>query len=164
MTPPPSPPTPTPRLTPTRPGSLALVVLVACVAAWALANRFYGDLPTFTWFPALSIALLAVFEVIVARATKAKIERQEDAGPVEPLAVARFAALAKASSLGGALFVGLYAGLLLYLLSERSRLAAAADDLPECTGGLIAAVLLVAAALWLERSCRIPDPPDDEES
>ncbi|GAA0263051.1 DUF3180 domain-containing protein [Cryptosporangium japonicum] len=164
MTPPPSPPTPTPRLTPTRPGSLALVVLVACVAAWALANRFYGDLPMFTWFPALTLALLAIFELIAARATRARIDRQEGAGPVEPLAVARFAALAKASSLGGALFVGLYAGLLLFLLSERERLAAAADDVPECTGGLIAAVLLVGAALWLERCCRIPDPPDDEES
>jgi hypothetical protein len=164
VTSPPSPPTPTPRLTPTRPGSLALMVLVACVAAWAMANRFYGDLPTFTWFPALTLGLLATFEVIVARATRNRIERREGAAPVEPLAVARFAALAKASSLGGALFVGLYAGLLVFLLGERDRLAAAVDDLPECTGGLVAAVLLVGAALWLERACRIPDPPEDEGS
>jgi hypothetical protein len=150
-------------MTPTRPGSLALVVLVACVAAWALANRFYGDLPSFTWFPVLTLALLAIFELIVARATRARIEQKEGAGPVEPLAVARFAALGKASSLGGALFVGLYAGMLFYLLSERDHLAAAADDLPECAGGVVAAALLVAAALWLERCCRIPDRPEDEE-
>ena len=148
---------------PTRPGSLALVALVACVAAWALANRFYGDLPTFTWFPALTLALLAIFEVIVARSTKARIEHHEGAAPVEPLAVARFAALAKASSLGGALFVGAYAGLLLYLISERDHLAAASDDLPEAAGGVVAAVLLVAAALWLERCCRVPERPEDEE-
>jgi hypothetical protein len=163
VTPPPSPPTPTPRMTPTRPGSLALVALVACVAAWALANRFYGDLPTFTWFPALTLALLAIFELIVARATKAKIEHQEGAEPVEPLVVARFAALGKASSLGGALFAGLYAGALLFLLSERDHLAAASNDTPECAGGVIGAALLVTAALWLERCCRIPERPDDEE-
>jgi hypothetical protein len=150
-------------MTPTRPGSLSLVALVACVAAWALAKRFYGDLPTFTWFPALTLALLAIFELIVARSTKARIERREGAAPLEPLAVARFAALAKASSLGGSLFAGVYAGLLLFLLSERDHLAAAANDVPECTGGVIAAGLLVAAALWLERCCRIPDRPEDEE-
>jgi hypothetical protein len=150
-------------MTPTRPGSLALVALVACVAAWALAKRFYGDIPALTWFPALTLALLAILELIAARSTKARIERRGDAPPPEPLLVARFAALAKASSLGGALFAGVYGGLLVYLVSQRDRLAAASDDLPECAGGLIAGVLLVAAALWLERACRIPDRPEDPE-
>jgi hypothetical protein len=163
VTPPPAPPTPTPRMTPTRPGSLALVALVACVAAWALAKRFYGDIPAPTWFPVLTLALLAILEVIAARSIKGRIDRRDGAGPIEPLTVARFAALAKASSLGGALFTGIYGGLLVYAISQHDRLAAAADDLPETTGGVVAAVLLIAAALWLERACRIPDRPEDPE-
>jgi Protein of unknown function (DUF3180) len=34
---------------------------------------------------------------------------------------------------------------------------------PAVAGGVIASVALIAAALWLERSCRVPDQPDGED-
>lgn len=40
---------------------------------------------------------------------------------------------------------------------------AAMNDRPAALGGLIAALALVAAALWLERSCRVPEQEDDED-
>lgn len=159
MTRPPSPPAPTPHMTPTRPGTLALVALVACGVGWALARRFYGDLPRVTWFPVVTLVLLAAVEAITARSTAARIARRPGAPPIEPMLVARFAALAKASSLGAALFGGLYGGLAGYVFGERDRLTAAADDLPETVGAVLAAALLLVAALWLERACRVPEPP-----
>ena len=151
---------PPPRLTPTRPGTLALAALLAGLVAWVLVGRFYGDLPQLTWFPTLTLVAIAVVEAAAASTTRARIERRPGTRPVEPLQVARLAALAKASSLAGALFAGLYGGLLLWVFAERNRLAAAADDVPEAAGGVVAAVLLTAAALWLERACRIPRTPD----
>lgn len=151
--------TPTPRMTPTRPGTLALAALVACTLGWTVGQRFYGELPQMTWFPGATLVLLAALEGIAARGTRARIARRPGMPPVEPLVVARFAALAKASSLGGALVGGAYAGLLFWEISQRDRLAAAADDVPETAGAVVGAALLVAAALWLERACRIPEPP-----
>ncbi len=149
-------------MTPTRPGTLALVALLTLLVAFALVKRFYGEMPSLTWFPAFTLLLLAFVEVVSALSTKARIERRPETDPVEPLVVARYAALAKASSLGGALFGGAYAGLLTYLFTA-PHLTAAKDDLPEAIGGVIAAGALVAAALWLERACRIPEPPEDTE-
>jgi hypothetical protein len=37
-------------------------------------------------------------------------------------------------------------------------------DLPAGIAGLVAAVGLVVAALWLERACRVPKQPDDERN
>jgi hypothetical protein len=36
----------------------------------------------------------------------------------------------------------------------------ARDAVPAAAGGVVASLLLVAAGLWLERSCRVPDQPD----
>ena len=77
--------------------------------------------------------------------------------------VARFAVLAKASSLGGAILTGGYAGFVPWLAIESGRLREASSDLPPTVGGLVASAGLMAAALWLERACRIPEPPDEEQ-
>jgi hypothetical protein len=151
---------PAPALPPTRPSTLIGAFAVATVIAWVLINRFYGDIPKLPALPIITFLLLALAEGVTARATRRRIERRPGTEPAEPLVVARLAALAKASSLGGAIFSGLYAGVFLYVLQERSRLAAAAGDLPVAGGGALASAALVAAALWLERSCRIPDEPD----
>ncbi len=74
---------------------------------------------------------------------------------LHPLQVARAVALAKASSPTGALLAGLYTGLLVWLLPRpRSRRATTPGSAP---GSALAALLLTAAALSLERACRTPD-------
>jgi hypothetical protein len=151
---------PVPSLPPTRPSTLIGGFAVAVVVAWVLIGRFYGDIPRLPALPIATFLLLALAEGVAARATRSRIERRPGTAPVEPLLVARLAALAKASSLGGALFGGLYTGVFLYVLQERNRLAAAAGDLPVAGGGVLACAALVAAALWLERSCRIPEDPN----
>jgi hypothetical protein len=89
------------------------------------------------------------------------VQRRPGALPVDPLAVARYAVLAKASSLFGALSAGFSAGLLAWLALEPTK--AARDDVPAAVAGVVAALALVFAALWLERACRVPDQPDDSD-
>ncbi|WP_163513642.1 DUF3180 domain-containing protein [Fodinicola acaciae] len=153
---------PAPSIGPTRPLTLLLAFAVAGVAAYLLVSRFYGDISV-PLLPVFMFAVLAVIEGVLARATKARIERRPGTEPMPPLSAARMIVLAKASSLAGAIFAGLYAGALLYVLSVADQLRAAAAEVPIAGGGVVTAALLAGAALWLERSCRIPPADDDDK-
>lgn len=146
------------RMGPTRPATLVVAGLAAAALAWVLVSSFYSHIPPLPWLPIATLLGLAVLEGYAAANTRARIERRPGRDPVEPLTVARFVVLAKASSLVGALFAGFYAGLDAWLLIEQTR--AAVNDVPVATAGLVASLALVGAALWLERSCRVPERPD----
>ncbi|BAL93005.1 hypothetical protein AMIS_77850 [Actinoplanes missouriensis 431] len=152
---------PDPSLRPTSISVLVVAGLAAAAAGWLLLSFSYSRLPSLPWTPALVLAVLAVAEAMLAQNTAARIQRKPGAPPVEPLAVARYVALAKASALVGAIFAGFSAGLLTWLLLEPTK--AARDDIPATAGGLVAALALIGAALWLERSCRVPEQPDRQD-
>lgn len=153
-----------PTLPPTRPSTLFVAALGAGAVGLLLVTQFYGDMPGASWFTGGTLLIVALVCGYLALDTRARIERRPGTRPVEPLSVARFAAFAKACSLGGALFSGWFAAILVYTIAQRGRLTAAADDLPPTALSFAAALTLVACALWLERSCRIPRRPDDEEN
>jgi hypothetical protein len=139
-----------------------VAALVTAAIAWLGISRFYGDLPTINWLAGLTLAGLAVVEGIAARNTKARVDHRPRAGPLQPLLVARLAVLAKASSLAGAIFAGAYGGVASWALAERGRLNVAQQNLAPSIASLVGALGLVAAALLLERACRVPPPPDDQ--
>ena len=145
-----------------RPTSISVLVvagLAAAAVAWLLLSIFYANWPPLPWLPIIVIAALAVMEAYLAQNTAARVQRKPGAPRVDALAVARYAVLAKASSLAGALYAGFSVGVLAWLVLEPTR--AARDDVPAAIGGVAASLALVGAALWLERACRVPDPPDD---
>jgi Protein of unknown function (DUF3180) len=154
-----------PHLGPTSPATLTVAGLAAAALAWLLVSGFYGDFPALSFLPSAILAALAVLEGFLAFNTKARIERRPGHGPLDPLAVARYVVLAKASSLAGSIFAGFYAGVLVWLLAERYRseaTSAISHDIPRAIAGLVTSLALVAAALWLERSCRVPKRPEDQ--
>ncbi|RKN42827.1 DUF3180 domain-containing protein [Micromonospora endolithica] len=156
-----SPPPGPGRMGPTRVSTLVVAGLAAAAVAWLLISALYYDyLPALPWLPVVILAALAVLEAYAAINTRARIERKPGREPVDPLLVARFVVLAKASSLAGAIFAGFYGGLAGWLFLEPTD--AAAGDRPIALAGLIAALALVGAGLWLERSCRVPERPEDE--
>jgi hypothetical protein len=150
-------------LRPTKTTSLIVAALATAALAWFGMSRYFADIPNITFLPGLTLAALAVVEGVAAHNTKAKIEKRPRRGAVNPLLVARYAVLAKASSLAGAIFAGAYGGVAAWALSEHGHLRVADIDLPPSVGGLVGSLALVAAALLLERACRVPDPPDDED-
>lgn len=150
------------RMGPTRISTLVVAALAAAAAAWLLISGiYYSGIPPLPWLPVVTLAALAVLEGYAAVNTRSRIDRKPGRESVNPLMVARFVVLAKASSLVGAIFTGGYAGLTGWLFVQTTR--AAAEDRPAAVAGLLAALALVAAALWLERSCRVPERPDDEQ-
>lgn len=155
-------PTPEPRMRPTSLSTLFVTALAMAAVGWLVISRFYGDMPTLPWLPPFVMLGLAIVEAVLAPNTKARIEHRDGAGPVNPLAVAWYVVLAKASALGGALFTGLYAGLLVWLVPQRGFNIHVGHDLPQAIAGVVGAFLLTIAGLWLERACRVPPPPSED--
>jgi hypothetical protein len=152
-----------PGLLPTKIATLVVAALVAGALSWWGFDQFFADIPDLNWLPGLTLAGLAIVEFAAAHNTRAKIERRPGRGRVNPLLVARYAVLAKASSLAGAIFTGVYGGASIWALTTRGELRVADQNLPPAVAGLIGSVALLAAAIVLERACRVPPSKDDEE-
>jgi hypothetical protein len=151
-----------PRLEPTRPATLVVAALATAALAWIGISAFWGEMDTLPWLPPLTLLGLAIVEAVTAQNTKNRIDRKPGAGPIEPLLIAKYAVLGKASALAGALFGGLFLGTTSWLLVVRGEKVRADDDLPQSFLGLVGAGALVAAALLLERACRVPPSPDED--
>ncbi|RBQ14206.1 DUF3180 domain-containing protein [Spongiactinospora rosea] len=146
---------------PTRPLPLVGIFVVIGLVTWALLQRSYSMLPTVPWTAIPTVLLLAVGELISGVGTRNRIRRRPGTKPVEPLAVARLAALAKASAYAGAVFGGVFAGFVLHVAQMLER-AVPLRDFYVTGGSLLACVALVCAALFLEYCCRIPKDEQDE--
>jgi uncharacterized protein DUF3180 len=153
---------PRPGLQPTSIATLVTAGLIAGGLGYLFISKFFARIPDLNWLPGLTLAGLAVVEFVAARNTRARIERRPGYGRINPFLAARYAVLAKASSLLGAIFAGAYGGIALWALLDRDILSVAARNLGPAVAGLVGAIALAAAALLLERACRVPPPPDEE--
>ncbi|GGS75408.1 membrane protein [Planobispora rosea] len=146
---------------PSRPGVLAGIVIVVAALTWVLLKQLYGSLPIVPWTAIPTVLLLAIGEAHTGWMARARIHRKPGTRPVEPLAVARLVALAKASAHGGAVFAGVFAGFALYTAGQLDKETPRQDFF--ITGGsFVACVVLVCAALYLEHCCKVPKDPDDD--
>jgi hypothetical protein len=82
---------------------------------------------------------------------------------VEPLLVARLVVLAQASAYVGAVFTGVWAGVLAHVWPAADRLDAARDDSVTAVVGIVCSLGLLLAALWLESVCRVPPESADDD-
>lgn len=157
---------PSPRVQPTPPGPLVALAVVGLVVGWSVRPlSVWSGLPNpqVSWMPALSLLLVAALVGYTAWVTYRSLHRRHphrDAGlaPLAPHQAVNRLALAKACALIGALMAGGYLGFCLSWVGLPLETA-----LPRVVRGLVAALaagLLVAASLLLERACRVRN---DEE-
>ena len=142
---------------------LVAIAFVSGVLSWTVLRVWTndtGDLPEVPWPTAVVIALFGVSVLFSALLLRPRIRHKEGTRPVEPLVSARFGVLSLASSRAGALFIGVYGGFLANALTDLTvdyrRHIALVSGL--C---VLAAGVLVAAGLVLERICRLPPPDPD---
>ncbi len=146
----------------TRPGTLAVIFAGCTLLAWLAVRATFENLPLLPVTAIPALAALALAETVVARSIRGRLTGRRPGKPVAPLVVARLVAFAKASSAAAAALGGLAAGYLAYVLGLLDKTVPARDA--RVAGvTLAAAVALLAAATYLERSCRDPNPPDDDE-
>jgi hypothetical protein len=138
---------------------VVLVVLAGAVG-WLVADQIWGDLVALPAAAPVTAAIIAVFELGLARVISRKVRGVAPGPPMHPLQIARAAALAKASSATGAMLLGFYAGFFLWVVRLTEKRAASHDAWVSGWSAL-ASLALLAAALLLERACKIPKQHDE---
>lgn len=150
---------------PTRKRDLGVAVAVATVLGFLLVHVLYRYFPPVTGMTGVSLLVVAAIEAYWGWSVRSKIQAGRigvGAGRLDPLAVARGVAVAKASAWLGAVMLGWWLGVLAYLLPKRSELRVAAADTPGVIIAAASAFALVVAALWLQECCKSPGEPGDD--
>lgn len=147
----------------TRIRDLLAALVLAGLAVHLLLSLAYDDVPTLPTLAGSSLALVAVVEVVLGFSLRSRIRQRPRT--LQPLTAVRAVALAKASSLLGAIMLGAWLGVLGYVLPRRDEFSAADSDTTAAVVGAVCALALTAAGLWLEHCCRAPrdDEPDRDD-
>jgi Protein of unknown function (DUF3180) len=146
----------------TRARDLVVAGLLAAGVVFLIVQVSYGDLPPLPTFAGVTLLVLAVIEGALGASLRSRIRKPEGGRPIQPLTAARAVALAKASSLLGAIMLGAWLGMLAYVLPRRAEITAAADDVPSTVIGVACSAVLIGAALYLEWCCRTPRDQDNQ--
>ena len=146
-------------MTPTRLSLLATLAGISVVLGMALADLFdqlSGRMLPVPWSSVVTMTVVALALLGWAWSFRRRLRAAE--APIDPFVAVRTAALAMAASRGrnNRRTVRRHRPVVLVrpldpLARERALL---------CVGGVVASLVLVLAALWLERICRLPDDQD----
>lgn len=149
---------------PTRKRDLTAATVIAAVIGYLLVIGLYRWFPPITVWTGLSLLAVAAAEAGWAFYIRSKVNDGEiGSGPgwLHPLAVARSVTIAKASAWVGALVLGWWVGVLVYLVPRRGVIRVAGEDTAGAVVAAVSALALVIAALWLQHCCKSPpDPPE----
>jgi hypothetical protein len=149
---------------PTRKRDLTAATVLAAVVGYVLVVLTYRWFPPITLLTGVSLLAVAIAEAGWAFYVRSKINDGEigDApGWLHPIAVARAVVIAKASAWVGAVVLGWWAGVLVYLLPRRGTVRVAGEDTAGAVVAAVCALALVVAALWLQHCCKSPNDPSD---
>lgn len=153
-------------VSPTKPSLLALLAALASVIGWCLVQLFdslAGRTLPVPWSAPVTLLVLALSLFIWGLLARPRLVGKRGAAPLSPFVAARTAALAMAASRTGALVGGFYLGAGVGFLAELRNPVARAGALA-AGAAVLAALLMVLAALWLEHICRIPPNRDGVRS
>ncbi|MFB8087986.1 DUF3180 domain-containing protein [Streptomyces sp. col6] len=149
-------------------GVLAGLFAAAGVLSWGAARLWdsLGTLPSVPLFAPIVLAAIAVVLLATALSIRARLRAQRERRPgakgVEPLMAARALVFAQASALVVALVSGMYGGTAVFLLGSLD-IPPRRDQAIYAGFAVLAGIGVIAAALFLERICKLPDDKDDHK-
>ncbi|WP_037850496.1 DUF3180 domain-containing protein [Streptomyces sp. NRRL S-340] len=146
---------------------LAGVFVVAGVLSWAGARLWnaVGTLPSVPLAAPIVLGLIAVVLLSTALSLRARLRAQRERRPgakgVDPLMAARAVVFGQASALVAALVAGMYGGAGVFLL-ELLDLPTRRDQAIYAGASVLTGLAVIAAALFLERVCKLPEDDDQD--
>lgn len=147
-------------------GLLATSAVGAGVVSFAAVWVFYGSYPPMRVSGSLALWVFAAVAGVLAVIVRRRIadgEVGQDRSQISPVFISRCALFGTASGWIGALAVGFYGGVAVYVLLRHGQLLAAQQDAPGVVVSLLAAVAMTVAGVLLERSCLVPPGGADGE-
>jgi hypothetical protein len=141
------------------------VFVVAGVLSWAGARLWnaVGTLPSVPLAAPIVLALIAAVLMSTALSLRARLRAQRERRPgakgVDPLMAARAVVFGQASALVAALVAGMYGGTGVFLL-ELLDIPTRRDQAVYAGFSVLAGIAVIAAALFLERVCKLPEDDD----
>ena len=147
---------------PTKIRTIVLAAAACAAVSWLILGLVYRALPPLPWSGVPTLVIVALAEAYSGMLLRARILQRPGTKPVEPIAVARTAALAKASAYTAAVIGGVAGGFSLYVAGSLDK-AFPRRDAFAAVGTFVAALVLAAAALYLEYCCRVPKLPAEED-
>jgi hypothetical protein len=142
--------------------AVGVAVVVGAGLGWslfALLNKFGAELPRLPLAVTLAIAVLAAAvgtQAFVAHRT-IQVRRQ----PMAPGRAVALLVLGKSCLLGGAGLAGGYGAVAAHFWT-RLDASVPRDIVVSSAAAVVASAALAVAGAFLERSCRIPGPPDED--
>ncbi|MFF8291266.1 DUF3180 domain-containing protein [Streptomyces sp. NPDC016309] len=146
---------------------LAGLFVVAGILSWGGARLWesFGTLPSVPLAAPIVLAVIAVVLTATALSLRSRLraqrERRPDAKGVEPMMAARAVVFGQASALVAALVSGMYGGTGVFLLGSLD-IPARRDQAIYAGFSVLAGIGVIAAAIFLERVCKLPE--DDDET
>ncbi|MGW5125091.1 DUF3180 domain-containing protein [Streptomyces sp. NPDC004069] len=144
---------------------LAGVFVVAGVLSWAGARLWnaVGSLPGVPLAAPIVLSLIAAVLMSTALSLRARLKAQRERRPgakgVDPMMAARAVVFGQASALVAALVAGMYGGTGVALL-ELLDIPARRDQAVYAGFSVLAGIAVIAAAVFLERVCKLPEDDD----
>ncbi|WP_333619703.1 DUF3180 domain-containing protein [Dietzia sp.] len=142
------------------------VVLIACVAfavGIAAGLRLFSGMPPLSYLTAVPVALVCVVDLVLGLRVRSAIAKRRvglDRSQTSPHTVVVVLALAKASTVLGAVIGGAGAGYAIPLGIRAGDNSAAAHDLPVAIVLAVLGFVLCGIGLLTETWCKVP-PGDD---
>jgi prolipoprotein diacylglyceryltransferase len=154
------------KIEPTKISNLILIFVFMTTFGWSVTRLWP------TWFdvdlqvPALApvtIYVLAIALTVWTLMVKARLNPENKLVSLDPIVGARTAALAMASSRVGSLGAGFYSGVFLVNFLQREH-SIVIDRLWASGLSVIGGIVVTVIALWLERICKIKQPPANTQT
>nr|WP_203592912.1 DUF3180 domain-containing protein [Streptomyces sp. SID9124] len=141
---------------------MAGLFAAAGVLSWGAARLWdsFGTLPSVPLAAPIVLAVIAVVLLATALSIRSRLRAQRERRPgakgVEPMMAARALVFAQASALVVALVSGMYGGTAVFLLGSLD-IPPRRDQAIYAAFAVLAGIAVIAAALFLEHVCKLPD-------
>jgi hypothetical protein len=145
---------------------LAVLTILAAAVGWSFAQlwpTFFGQGMPVSSGSAIAMVLVFASLLTWTLMTRARLKPGATLNRLHPIVAARTAALAMSASRVGALAFGFYVGVLLANIAADYS-SAGTDRIRISAVTAFASLLTAAVALWLERICRLKEPPGDSDN